>query len=306
MRALFTYFLVGLLLACPVLCRATDDGCCADHEVQTFERPTSTALRPLPTTRRPAFAAGRSKRPITAIHGSRCREAFHRQPARSFPTAFWPHHSSPTLRHRPWRNTARGSRLARLPACPRPPPALPLLIFRSQVSPAEHPGPCLHGRARAPAPRTTLDGEDPTMPAASRRRSAHRHPFTGEQIMKRLALGSIAILGILAIAGAAIAALRPDLVPAGPISDPLQARGCRTLLRRAWRPGEVLHALSSRAEGKAPPLPGARQHPRRHLHGSATRKLRRNTTSRCARRATDCRSTSASSAATVPPPRRTA
>jgi hypothetical protein len=33
MRALFTYSLVGLLLACPALCRATDDGCCADHEV---------------------------------------------------------------------------------------------------------------------------------------------------------------------------------------------------------------------------------------------------------------------------------
>jgi hypothetical protein len=32
MRLLFTSFLVGLLLACPVLCRATGDGCCAGHE----------------------------------------------------------------------------------------------------------------------------------------------------------------------------------------------------------------------------------------------------------------------------------
>ena len=38
MRALFTYFLVGLLLACPGLCRATDDGCCADDEL-TSETP---------------------------------------------------------------------------------------------------------------------------------------------------------------------------------------------------------------------------------------------------------------------------
>ena len=35
MRSLFTYFLVGLLLACPALCRATDDGCCAVHEVKS-------------------------------------------------------------------------------------------------------------------------------------------------------------------------------------------------------------------------------------------------------------------------------
>jgi hypothetical protein len=32
-RALFTHLLVGLLLACPHLCRATDDACCADHEL---------------------------------------------------------------------------------------------------------------------------------------------------------------------------------------------------------------------------------------------------------------------------------
>src|SRR4051812_45671888 len=33
MRALFNDLLVGLILACPILCRATDDGCCADLEV---------------------------------------------------------------------------------------------------------------------------------------------------------------------------------------------------------------------------------------------------------------------------------
>ena len=33
MRALFTYLLAGLLLACPFVCKATDDGCCAEEEV---------------------------------------------------------------------------------------------------------------------------------------------------------------------------------------------------------------------------------------------------------------------------------
>ncbi len=69
------YFLVGLLLACPVLCRATDDGCCADHEV-TSGTPDEHHTPAPSDDAASCICGGAIKATDNRIHGSRSGKPF--------------------------------------------------------------------------------------------------------------------------------------------------------------------------------------------------------------------------------------
>jgi hypothetical protein len=96
-RALSTYLLVGLLLACPVLCRASDDGCCADQEATSG--PTDEHRAPPP-----------SDEAASCICGGAVKAADHRtqgpgpyslsqSPSPFLSDCIWPHPFSLALRH---------------------------------------------------------------------------------------------------------------------------------------------------------------------------------------------------------------
>jgi hypothetical protein len=68
MRALFTSLLVCVLLACPILCRASEDGCCADHEVTSG--PIDEHHAPAPSNDSAnCICGGAIKSPDSQVHG---------------------------------------------------------------------------------------------------------------------------------------------------------------------------------------------------------------------------------------------
>ena len=130
----FTYLLVGLLLACPLLCRATDDGCCADDEVPDRSKGDE-------------HAPGSSDGSTSCICGGAIKAAENRIHAPSaeslspsdgplLPDCILPHDFSPTLRHGSWRITARGT-----PAGEAPGPSTPSSsTSAADIPPAGMPG----------------------------------------------------------------------------------------------------------------------------------------------------------------------
>jgi hypothetical protein len=67
-RTLVTFFLVWLLVACPALCRATADGCCADHEVASGTSDEHHAPAPSDEAAN-CICGGAIKAPSLRVHG---------------------------------------------------------------------------------------------------------------------------------------------------------------------------------------------------------------------------------------------
>ena len=123
--------------------------------------------------------------------------------------------------------------------------------------------------------------------------------------MKRfIAIGSAVVAAALIIT-AAVAATRPEWLPAGPARSACSGGGDRRgrgpLLQRARRPGEVLHDLPRRVDEDPVDLQGARRRPRGYLHPLPSRSEGQ-VQDPGVHRSTGCRSTSAPSAAMAPPP----
>ena len=68
MRTAGTFFLVWLLLACPVLCRATEEGCCADHEMTSGTSDEDHAPAPSDDASS-CICGGAIKAPNLRVHG---------------------------------------------------------------------------------------------------------------------------------------------------------------------------------------------------------------------------------------------
>src|SRR5262245_36191906 len=66
-RTFATLFLVWLILDCPVLCRATDEGCCADGEATAED--SDEPLAPAPDDAPNCICGGAIKAPSLRVHG---------------------------------------------------------------------------------------------------------------------------------------------------------------------------------------------------------------------------------------------
>ncbi|MGA7498312.1 MAG: hypothetical protein WBX00_16410 [Isosphaeraceae bacterium] len=97
MRALFTYFLIGLLLACPVLCRATDGGCCADQKA-TSEMPDEHRTPAPSDDAASCICGGAVNATDHRIHGSG-PGSLSLAADTLLSDSLWLHHSALTLRH---------------------------------------------------------------------------------------------------------------------------------------------------------------------------------------------------------------
>ena len=91
MRAPVTFFLVGLLLACPALCRATEGGCCAERGLASGDTDGHHAPVPSDDTAS-CICRGAIKAPHLRAHGQDSGSPL------SVPVAFLPDDLTPTLR----------------------------------------------------------------------------------------------------------------------------------------------------------------------------------------------------------------